>query len=122
MLPGLERFSHEERLVSLELFSLKQRRPRGEMGEIFNEYFSLVFTVENIMGAKEIMETSGDVLGHRHITREEVSATLKCIKMDKSPGSDQVHPQILWEAREEIAEAFAEIFASSLSTGEVAED
>ena len=45
MLPGLERFSHEERLVRLELFSLKQRRSRVEMGEIFNEYFSLVFTV-----------------------------------------------------------------------------
>lgn len=74
------------------------------------------------MGAKEIMETSGDVLGHTHITREEVSAVLKCIKVDKSPGSDQVHPQILWEAREEIAEALAEIFASSLSTGEVPED
>jgi len=36
--------------------------------------------------------------------------------VDKSPGPDQAHPPILWEAREEIAQALAEIFASSLST------
>lgn len=30
-------------------------------------------------------------------------------KMDKSPGNDQVHPWTLWEAREKIAQAFAEI-------------
>ena len=34
-----------------------------EMGEIFNEYFSSVFTAESTMGAQEIRETSGDVLG-----------------------------------------------------------
>ena len=62
-----------------------------EMGAIFNEYFSLVFPEENIMGAKEIRERSCDVLDHMHITREEVSAALKCIKVDKSPGPDQVH-------------------------------
>eukprot|EP00061_Rhincodon_typus_P005124 g24250.t1 len=74
------------------------------------------------MDAKEIRETSVDVLDCIHITRDEEFAAMKCIKVDKSPGPDQVRPRMLWDAREEIAEALAEIFASSLPTGEVSED
>lgn len=33
------------------------------------------------------------------------------------PGSDQVHHQTPWEAKEEIVEALADVFASSLATG-----
>lgn len=44
------------------------------------------------------------------ITKEE--AVLKRIKVDKSPGPDQVHPLAIWEAQEEIEDALAKIFAS----------
>ena len=47
---------------------------------------------------------------------------LKCIKVDKSLGPDEVYPRTLWEAREEIAGPLAEIFESSIVTGEVPED
>lgn len=36
-----------------------------------------------------------DILKHIDITIEEVLALLKCISLDKSFGSDQVHPTIL---------------------------
>eukprot|EP00061_Rhincodon_typus_P007414 g29088.t1 len=89
------------------------------MGESFNENFSSVYAEVRIKDAKE---TSGDVLDHVHITREEVFATLDRIKVDKSPVPDQVLSQTLWEARKEKAEALADIFTSSLATGEILED
>ena len=47
---------------------------------------------------------------------------LKCIKVDKSSGPDEEYPRTLWETREEIAGPLAEIFESSIVTGEVPED
>jgi len=63
-----------------------------------------------------------DILGHVEIKREEVLEVLKNIKVDKSPEPDRVYPRILREAREEIAEALAKIFVSSLATGKAPED
>ena len=44
-------------------------------------------------------------------------AILESVKIDKSPGPDEIYPRILWEAREEIAEPLALIFMLLLSTG-----
>lgn len=52
---------------------------------------------------------------HIQIIKKQVLSVLKHIKVDKSPGSDQMQPRTLWKAREEIMEAFAEIFSPSLS-------
>ena len=43
-----------------------------EMGEILNEYFSSVFTVEKGMNIKELGEINSDVLRSVHITKEVV--------------------------------------------------
>ncbi|WP_221627757.1 hypothetical protein, partial [Proteus mirabilis] len=56
------------------------------------------------------------------IDLEKCPHVLKRIKVDKSPGPDQVYPRTLWEAREVIAGPLAEIFVSSIVTGEVPED
>ena len=66
--------------------------------------------IEKGMDVGELGEINSVVLRSVHITEEEVLEVLKCIKVDKSPGPDEVYPRMLWEAREEIAGPLAEIF------------
>jgi len=51
-----------------------------------------------------------------------VLEVLKHIKVDKSPGPDEMYPRTLWEAREGITGPLAEIFESSIDISEVPED
>ena len=71
-----------------------------EMGEILNEYFSSVFTVEKSMDVRELGEINSDGLRSIHITEVMVLEVFKRIKVDKSPGPDEVYPRTLWETRE----------------------
>ena len=66
-----------------------------EMGEILNEYFSTVFTVEKSMDVRELGEINNDVLRSVHITEMEVLGILKRIKIDKPPGPNEVYPMTL---------------------------
>eukprot|EP00061_Rhincodon_typus_P009309 g32719.t1 len=93
-----------------------------EMGEILNEYFASVFTVEKDIETRELAEINSDILKNVHITEQEVLGVLKHIKVDKSPGPDQVYPRTLWEDWDVIVGPLAEIVASSIATGEVPED
>eukprot|EP00061_Rhincodon_typus_P011452 g36471.t1 len=68
------------------------------------------------------VEINSDILKNVHITQVVVLDVLKHAKVDKSPGRVQVYPRTLWEARKAIAGPVAEIFASSIATGEVLED
>eukprot|EP00061_Rhincodon_typus_P014249 g41161.t1 len=43
-----------------------------EIGEILNEYFESVFTVERDVEGKERQEINSDILKNIHITEEEV--------------------------------------------------
>ena len=74
------------------------------------------------MNIKELGEVNSDGLRSAHITEEVVLEVLKGIKIDKSPGPDEVYPRTLWKTREEIVGPRAEIFDSSIVTGEVPED
>ena len=42
------------------------------------------------MDVRELGEMNSDVLRSVHITEKEVLEVLKCIKVDKSPGPDEV--------------------------------
>eukprot|EP00061_Rhincodon_typus_P008815 g31760.t1 len=85
------------------------------MGEILNDYFASVFKVEKDMEDREHGEINSDILKNVHITKEELDV-LKCIKVDKSLGSDQVYPRTLWEVREDIAGLLSEIFVAPIAT------
>lgn len=49
---------------------------------------------------------------------EVVLSILRHMKVVKSHGPDQLYPRALWEAREEIANALAEIYESTLDISE----
>eukprot|EP00061_Rhincodon_typus_P004436 g22578.t1 len=92
------------------------------MGEILNEYFVSVFTVEKDVEAGELGEINSDDLKSAHIKKEDMLEILKRTKVDKSMGPDQVYPRTLWEVREKITGPQAEIFVSLTATGQVLED
>ena len=52
----------------------------------------------------------------------DVKQKLDKLKTDKSPGVDEIHPMLLRELREEIAQPLSEIFKASLETGKVPDD
>ncbi|GCC34259.1 hypothetical protein chiPu_0012732 [Chiloscyllium punctatum] len=75
-----------------------------EIGEVFNEYFSSVFTNErDRIVEEESMKRTGK-LEEILVRKEDVLGILKNLRIDKSPGPDGIYPRIMWEAREEIAE------------------
>ena len=80
------------------------------MGEIRNEYFSSAFTVEKSKNVGELGEINSDALRSVDRTEDGVLEVLKRIKVDKSPGPDEVNPRSPWEAREEIAGPLTELF------------
>eukprot|EP00061_Rhincodon_typus_P012340 g38009.t1 len=76
-----------------------------EMVEELNKYFASVFMAEYTSNIpKELLEK------------------LKGLKVDKSPAPDGLHPRVLQEIAEEIAEALVVIFQESLESGRVPED
>ncbi|XP_051883123.1 uncharacterized protein LOC127576591 [Pristis pectinata] len=78
----------------------------------------LFLTMEKDMKSLELGKVNGEVLGIVHIKVEEVLDVLNGMKVNKSPGPDQVYRRTQREAREEVAGAQAEILASWLATEE----
>eukprot|EP00061_Rhincodon_typus_P007373 g29014.t1 len=91
-------------------------------GQILNEYFASVFTVEEDVQDIERGELNGNIFKNVRITEEMVLDVLKCLKVHKPLGTNQVTPRAQWEVREVIARPLAEVFVSSIATGEVPED
>eukprot|EP00061_Rhincodon_typus_P005543 g25177.t1 len=56
------------------------------------------------------------------ITKEKVLDKLKGLMVNKSPGPDELHPNVLKGVAEGIVEALAEIFQELLESGRVAEN
>ena len=78
-------------------------------GRVLNDYFASVFTKEKDLVDDESGKGCVDSLSQVEIKKEEVLGFLRNIKIDKSPGPDEIYPRILREAREEIAGALREI-------------
>jgi hypothetical protein len=51
-----------------------------------------------------------------------IKSKLAKLKIDKSPGADQLYPRVLYEAREEIAEPLLMIYKKSIVSGKLPDD
>ncbi|CAG2214542.1 unnamed protein product [Mytilus edulis] len=94
-----------------------------QKAEILSEYFTSVFTNEpqgNIPEPKHI--PLDKKIEELNIGTDLFLKHLQKIKTDKSPGPDNLHPRLLFEVKEGIAEPLGIIFSQSLTQKVVPKD
>ena len=95
----------------------------SEKAEVLNEFFSSVFTREDLKDIPEPRSRNKeDILEDILITDEDVLKKLQKLNPTKSPGPDGLHPRVLKEAANEISQPLATIFNISMKEGRVPED
>ena len=89
-----------------------------QMVEVLNEYFSSVFTSENICSLPipftKFEGNKSENLGQLFVTPEMIEKNIKKIKDNKSPGVDGIPPKLLKEIVEQISTPLAKVFNLSL--------
>ena len=86
-----------------------------EKAEVLNDYFTSVFTQEDVTNIPEAEKWDGDsFLDDLVITEDQVEKKLKGLKIDKSPGPDGMHPRILKELSDMIAGPLCILFNKSV--------
>ncbi|KAF9748562.1 hypothetical protein NGRA_3483 [Nosema granulosis] len=91
-----------------------------KMSVLLNEYLCSVFTVKNqdIPNPEDIIATKQiEALTTANFSTAEVHKYIDKLTVTKSLGPDQIHPRILKETRNEIAEHLSNIFTQSLTNG-----
>ena len=92
-----------------------------QMAEVLNEYFSSVFTTEDInslpVPLTKFEGNKSEHLGQLFVTPEMIAKKIKKMKDNKSPGVDGIPPILLKENVEQISIPLAKLFNLSLEEG-----
>ena len=92
------------------------------MANTMNNYFSSVFTIEQLNNVPQLRQYEGNILGTFNFSTEEVQEKLQHLNIYKSTGPDMLHPRILRESKDKLARPFTHIFNNSVETGIIPED
>ena len=89
-----------------------------DKAEVLVDYFSSVFTVESDLNNMPPFDEReyANPLENINITKKTVLEKLKKVKINKSPGPDNIHPRVLNNAATTLAEPLSIIFNTSLET------
>ena len=91
------------------------------MVEVLNEYFSSVFTTEDISSFPvpftKFEGNKSEHLGQLFVTPEMIPKKIKTMKDNKSLGVDGIPPKLLSEIVEQISIPLAKVFNMSLEEG-----
>ena len=89
-----------------------------QMTEVLNEYFSSVFTTEDISSLPvpftKFEGNKSEHLGQLFVTPEMIANKIKKMKDNKSHGDDGIPPKLLKEIVEQISTSLAKLFNLSL--------
>ena len=92
-----------------------------QMANVLNEYFSSVFTTEDISSLTvpfpKFQGSKSEHLGQLFVTPEMIAKKIKKMKDNKSPGVDGIPPKLLKEIVEQISTPLAKLFNLSLEKG-----
>ena len=91
------------------------------MAEALNEYFSSVFTTEDISSLPvpftKFEGNKSEHLGQLYVTPVMIANKINKMKDNKSPGVDVIPPKLLKEIVEQISTPLAKLFNLSLEEG-----
>jgi ribonuclease P/MRP protein subunit RPP40 len=95
-----------------------------KMAEIFNDYFTTVFTAEDVSNLPNVgaLGTTEMVLNDITVTEEIVRDKLCAVREDKAAGPDDLLPRFLAAVRQEICKPVCMIFKQSLAEASVPAD
>ena len=94
-----------------------------EKAEIFNKYFSSVFTRENLASIPSPATIyEGPHLDDITVSEEAVRGKLARLKTSSSPGPDGIHPRILKETAGTLCGPLTKLFRKSLQCGSLPPD
>ena len=91
------------------------------MANIMNNYFSAVFTSEQLNNVPQLGQYEGNILTFNFSTEEE-QAKLQHLNLFKSSGPDMLHPRILRALENKLARPLTHRFNNSVETGIIPED
>lgn len=94
---------------------------------LFNKYFSSVFTIEDLTCVPEpsgvfCNNLTADGLSIISITEKLVCKKLSELNVNKSLGPDEIHPKLLYELRLELAGPLTKLFNMSFESCEIPQD
>lgn len=96
------------------------------MGRLLNNYFSSVFTTEDLSKIPELNSRLNcdrrAVLSCIDISELKIREAIRCLKLNKAAGVDGLTSTLLKESLEGIIEPLGVIFRESLDTGEIPKD
>ena len=93
-----------------------------EKANILADYFTSVFTKEPPGNIPTITQRSNELIDTVKIDEERVYKKLQKLKIDKSPGPDDLHPRLLKELCFVISHPLSMIFKNSFQCGEIPDD
>ena len=69
-----------------------------------------------------MIQEAGNKLEIVEFSKVEVIKQLENLKVDKSPGIENLHPKLLCKRRTEVREALANLFVKSFESGSIPRD
>ncbi len=95
-----------------------------EKADVFQKFFSSVFIkdTDNSHPLPNITIRTATHMEKIYISESDVKKKLEILKVNKSPGPDNIHPRILFELRENIAKPLTTIFNTSILTRKIPQE
>ena len=95
----------------------KMTETNKEKADVLVEYFSSVFTKEDLEDMPDMEEQTDETLNDIIFTVEDINARLKRLNKTKSAGPDELSPRILLELADVIDKPTTHIFRTTLDNG-----
>ena len=94
----------------------------NDMANTMNNYFSSVFTIEQLNNFPLLGHYEGNILDTFNFSIDEVQEKLQHLNIYKSTGPDMLHPRIFRALEDKLARPLTHIFNNSVETGIIPEN